>query len=631
MAFKGKAFKALVFTVLLFAGLMFTNAKSTEADMQSSDVTYITTRAELIKALSEKRDVIYVGDIEFDEKDIYVQIDQSVRLVGKEGGSVFRKALFNISGPGVESELINVSLENITFDGGYVSPSGNPGDASSFDAFHGDRSGKGCFTVKGFVGLTVKNCCIKNYCTKYGAAMYLQYTDGNADMGTRAKVSVSNCTFSGNICEKGVFWCNGKNTSLEMSDCTFTGNHAYTGIVTLGGIKGTVEGVTVKDNVRVVFKEKNSFPSGGGGILLANSEALIKNCLIEGNSAPYGGGFMSTGSKVTVDSCRIINNTADSFGGGMVLHSSETAPVYVTNCLISGNSAKEEGAVWVGPADQIGVGLPTGIAEISFCTIENNRSDDASHLVFHPVMLENQETSAGREGRTDYIACRIIDEKVTGELKNGENYNVINSDEKGAEVPEAVVKTITNGYYKDSDVKLYPGMNEALTAEGEKTGAKTGRKKVVAGICVVCGLLLAVAAFFDVRSRNGRRIGAHGKIKENTVTEQVKSADDPLKNTGGKAGQTGAVSAGGNAEKDPDRDKKQTDKRIEEFARSGMLTERETEVLKEYISGKSRSEISEALFISESTVKNHISNIFSKLKVKNKEGLLKLLEAASGN
>ena len=85
------------------------------------------------------------------------------------------------------------------------------------------------------------------------------------------------------------------------------------------------------------------------------------------------------------------------------------------------------------------------------------------------------------------------------------------------------------------------------------------------------------------------------------------------------------------AEKDPDRDKKQTDKRIEEFARSGMLTERETEVLKEYISGKSRSEISEALFISESTVKNHISNIFSKLKVKNKEGLLKLLEAVSGN
>ena len=45
------------------------------------------------------------------------------------------------------------------------------------------------------------------------------------------------------------------------------------------------------------------------------------------------------------------------------------------------------------------------------------------------------------------------------------------------------------------------------------------------------------------------------------------------------------------------------------------LTEREKEVLKEVATGKRNREIGESLFISEKTVKNHISNILSKLQV----------------
>ena len=54
------------------------------------------------------------------------------------------------------------------------------------------------------------------------------------------------------------------------------------------------------------------------------------------------------------------------------------------------------------------------------------------------------------------------------------------------------------------------------------------------------------------------------------------------------------------------------------------MTSREMDVLKEYLSGKTRNEISATLFISESTVKNHISSIFSKLGVKNRKELLGL-------
>jgi len=45
------------------------------------------------------------------------------------------------------------------------------------------------------------------------------------------------------------------------------------------------------------------------------------------------------------------------------------------------------------------------------------------------------------------------------------------------------------------------------------------------------------------------------------------------------------------------------------------LTDREIEVLKEVATGKRNREIGEALFISEKTVKNHISNILFKLQV----------------
>lgn len=48
------------------------------------------------------------------------------------------------------------------------------------------------------------------------------------------------------------------------------------------------------------------------------------------------------------------------------------------------------------------------------------------------------------------------------------------------------------------------------------------------------------------------------------------------------------------------------------------LTKRESEVLKRLASGASNREISRSLFITESTVKRHIYNIFAKLNVRNR-------------
>lgn len=45
------------------------------------------------------------------------------------------------------------------------------------------------------------------------------------------------------------------------------------------------------------------------------------------------------------------------------------------------------------------------------------------------------------------------------------------------------------------------------------------------------------------------------------------------------------------------------------------LSKRETEVLKEIAKGKTNKEIAETLFVSEKTIKTHVSHIFSKLEV----------------
>ena len=73
-------------------------------------------------------------------------------------------------------------------------------------------------------------------------------------------------------------------------------------------------------------------------------------------------------------------------------------------------------------------------------------------------------------------------------------------------------------------------------------------------------------------------------------------------------------------------EKEKVESFIQKVTKDGLLTGRELDVLKEYLKGKTRTEISEALFISESTVKNHISSIFAKTSVKSKKELLALVE-----
>ncbi len=67
----------------------------------------------------------------------------------------------------------------------------------------------------------------------------------------------------------------------------------------------------------------------------------------------------------------------------------------------------------------------------------------------------------------------------------------------------------------------------------------------------------------------------------------------------------------------------------ESFIKSYKIGKRETEIINMIIQGLDNKEIADKLFISESTVRNHISNIYRKVNISNKVELLKLIQQQS--
>ena len=63
----------------------------------------------------------------------------------------------------------------------------------------------------------------------------------------------------------------------------------------------------------------------------------------------------------------------------------------------------------------------------------------------------------------------------------------------------------------------------------------------------------------------------------------------------------------------------------------GTLTKREMEILRLVAEGLTNEEIGKKIFISEKTVKTHLTNIFDKLKVNNRFKAALLIMGHSGN
>lgn len=77
------------------------------------------------------------------------------------------------------------------------------------------------------------------------------------------------------------------------------------------------------------------------------------------------------------------------------------------------------------------------------------------------------------------------------------------------------------------------------------------------------------------------------------------------------------------------RDLERTDEELESILLIFSLSQREVEVLQHLMEGKTNPEIAGILFVSESTIKTHVHNIYSKFGIENRFELLKLINAAN--
>ena len=84
-------------------------------------------------------------------------------------------------------------------------------------------------------------------------------------------------------------------------------------------------------------------------------------------------------------------------------------------------------------------------------------------------------------------------------------------------------------------------------------------------------------------------------------------------------------------EPEEEKHKKNLQERIEEVCVEYKLTPREKEFIELIYSGKSNKEIAEILFLSESTVKTHIYNIFRKMDVKSRVGVIYIVNEEDEN
>ena len=90
----------ILLTAALIAALLFAFAGCAASQPER---VYAASRAELMKALAEGEETVYVGDIEFDENDLYIEIRRSVKLIGRPGGSVLKKGTFLVAAPEPET------------------------------------------------------------------------------------------------------------------------------------------------------------------------------------------------------------------------------------------------------------------------------------------------------------------------------------------------------------------------------------------------------------------------------------------------------------------------------------------------------------------------------------------------
>lgn len=174
----------------------------------------------------------------------------------------------------------------------------------------------------------------------------------------------------------------------------------------------------------------------GGGVIILQSEALVKDCVIVGNNSSNGGGLHAEDSSVTIEGCLFMNNFASQGGGvsisggscqitlsdfidntaygwGGGLFAGNEAAVVIEDCNFTANSSESGGGFMMSGA--------TG--EMSNCLIEGNQAVDegggglfeqfANFSVSGLQVVHNSASDGGGLGVTHFSVVDLIDSEIS--------------------------------------------------------------------------------------------------------------------------------------------------------------------------------------------------------------------------
>lgn len=577
-----------------------------------------TTVNELTSALmnADDGDTILVGNITFKPMPMgMIVVPKNVTIKsGLDTNAVFTNATFALNGSTADSSPLTVRFENIDFRGDNAGNSLNPASPPSISSQMPGIMKTMCAAIfKMNVDATYVGCTFEGYHYGYGGIFSAIYS--SADNVNALHLTLNGCTFRNNAAKYGgsIYLSGyGHNVSLDARHCAFEDNAATT----------------------------------GGAIWAEDANVHLLDCSLVGNqylnaevNEPNGGALALYNCGVDLDGCLIANNTSGGDGAGVFCEISPFKTLIMENCTVIGNTASDD------------EGISVALAKTNYDT------SAAAHIYFSSLFGEQNFAD-----NVELFGCLIVEKGIVEQEPSEDNGYCLELTPETAEemglipdtpehvtlpageypIPKEVTDKIAGGkfagslgqlqvgdnYGKETDlsVEKKPGDTDTLTLQyGDKLtlddperngfdfenwaypdgtllddgkvfmGGDMGEGRIMAiwhfllsknlyVIWLPLVVLAAIVAFILYRKKK-KTAAAAAPIAEMASVETAVLPDNWAERV------------------------------CERTDVTEQLSKREIEVMHRLLEGKSRKQIAEELFITESTVKKHTTNIYAKLEV----------------
>ena len=619
----------LVFVVLALCGTFLQRSKVSA----TTGIVPIETREQFAKALAQKQSTIYVGNIDFGNNIDAIEINYSIDIIGTKSLSILKNAHFFVAGSNTAQDCIKVTMKNLKFDGAFDKTSVDLSQDKSFSEIFGSTRPNTANTsykalcLFNYYNLTLQNCHFTNYVSSIGPTIYSHTLDKKE---TSTHLTLTDCKFYGNICEVGTMWITESSLKLKMTNCEFFDNYARSiAGALLSHLNSEIENLNIHSNNYVAYsstESKNSQQNRyGGGLFMGLSTATIKNSTIKDCTSQNGGGVAITNCDVTFENCKILNNKAivaqgttssvkyvsGGYGGGIFVLSEETKGVVFKNCNIANNSSKYGASVCVMPVSN---STNAGTISFLFCNIGLNSAEDDNCFSCYNTsesqantielkgcfVVDNTTlTSNGNAPAYNYITTKeqalldcVIDQNIV-ENANNNGLSLIKNSKADIAVPASDYSLWHKSYNTETSQKSI-GTYEIMPAKTNKTS--NNLTAILVPTISAFAILASIATLLLIKHKNKMRICLENNPKSAVNTNIEESTNQKFNN-------------------------EEIETIVSNIAKQFDLSKKEIDVLKLALSGKQRKEIASQFYITEHTVKKHLSNIYSKLEISGKKEL----------